>query len=243
MQKIWGILLAVWCCSWGVLPAQSEESGAIPGEILIQLQPGEDPAELVQILRQGSPALFLTYDPVIKNPYGIHLFRYSERQSTLDTALAIVRKRPEVIAAQGNHRLSLRHEMLTDPNDPQYGQQWHLKNTGQAGGIADADIDADEAWDVTTGSPTQLGDTMVIAVIDDGFDLAHEDHNWWKNTAEIPGNGIDDDGNGYVDDFDGWNAFTNSGNIPLALHGTEGAGIIGAIVYIISCDTCISIFI
>jgi subtilisin family serine protease len=69
----------------------------------------------------------------------------------------------------------------------------------------------------------------VIAVIDDGFDLEHEDLNFWKNRNEIPGNGIDDDNNGYIDDHDGWNAFTANGEIPEKSHGTRVAGVAGAI--------------
>lgn len=229
MQKVWWFLLAMVCLGSQV-QAQSDEENIIPGELLVQLSLNTDPQQFVASLRNARPALELTYDPSLQNPFGIHLLRYSTRKEDLNVVLAILAKHPDVIAAQPNHRISLRNELATDPNDPHYFQQWHLKNTGQVtGGVADADIDADEAWDLTTGGPTQLGDTMVIAVIDDGFDLNHEDLNWWKNVAEIPGNGIDDDGNGYTDDYDGWNAFTGSGNVPSALHGTEVAGVIGAI--------------
>ncbi|RDV28042.1 PKD domain-containing protein [Alteromonas aestuariivivens] len=89
-------------------------------------------------------------------------------------------------------------EALQD--DPQFAQQWSLNNTGQQGGIVDADIDAVEAWDITTGSRQ-----VVVGIMDAGVDYNHPDlaANIWTNPGEIPGNGIDDDSNGYVDDVHG----------------------------------------
>ena len=129
--------------------------------------------------------------------------------------------------AQLNHVVSLRE---TTPNDPNFTQQYSLKNTGQNSGTVGADIDATLAWDVTTGGVTALGDTIVVAVIDGGAQLNHPDlaANIWFNNQEIPGNGIDDDNNGYIDDINGWNAYNNSGTIPNDQHGTHVSGIIGA---------------
>ncbi|MBT4576469.1 MAG: S8 family serine peptidase, partial [Candidatus Cloacimonetes bacterium] len=70
---------------------------------------------------------------------------------------------------------------------------------------------------------------LVIAVVDGGCDLTHEDLNLFKNVHEIPNNGVDDDNNGYVDDYDGWNAYNHSGNVPTDSHGTHVSGIAGAI--------------
>ena len=111
------------------------------------------------------------------------------------------------------------------PDDPQYPQQWHLNNTGQRGGLDDADIDAEEAWDITTGSSD-----IIIAVIDSGVQIQHEDlePNQFTNTLEIPDNGIDDDGNGYIDDVHGWNFYNDTGNTDrggLSSHGTCVAGV------------------
>jgi len=119
------------------------------------------------------------------------------------------------------------------PNDPQFGQLWGLNNTGQTGGTTDADIDAAEAWAITTGSSA-----VIVGVIDTGVNYNHEDlsDNIWKNPAECLGpggtcvaDGVDNDGNGYVDDFYGINAITNSGD-PMDDHGhgTHVAGTIGA---------------
>jgi len=113
------------------------------------------------------------------------------------------------------------------PNDPRFGELWGLHNTGQSGGTADADIDAPEAWEISTGSSG-----IVVGVIDTGVDYNHEDlaANIWRNTGEIPGNGIDDDGNGYVDDIYGMDAY-NGDSDPMDdhNHGTHVAGTIGAV--------------
>ncbi len=114
------------------------------------------------------------------------------------------------------------------PNDPRYsdGTLWGLHNTGQSGGTPDADIDAPEAWDVTTGSSN-----VVIAVIDTGIDYTHPDlaGNIWVNPGEIAGNGVDDDGNGFVDDIHGWDfAYGDSDPMDVHGHGTHCAGTIGA---------------
>ncbi len=111
-------------------------------------------------------------------------------------------------------------------NDSYFSQQWGMHNTGQSGGTVDADIDAPEAWDLGTGSRD-----FVIAIVDGGAQHNHPDlvANRWQNDAEVNGtNGVDDDGNGYVDDRYGWNAYNNNGSIPSDSHGTHVAGIAGA---------------
>ncbi len=92
-----------------------------------------------------------------------------------------------------------------------------------------APTSAPEAWNITTGGLTAQGDTIVVAVIDCGVDLTQQDLNFWKNHLEIPGNGIDDDADGYIDDYDGWNAQTQTGTIGSCNHGTHVSGIVGAI--------------
>ena len=116
------------------------------------------------------------------------------------------------------------------PNDPRFSEQWGLHNTGQGGGTPDADINAPEAWNITTGRTN-----IIVAVLDSGVDYNHEDlaQNIWFNPGEagpLSTNGIDDDGNGYIDDFHGWD-FVDKDNDPMDVygHGTMCAGVIGAV--------------
>lgn len=155
----------------------------------------------------------------------IWLFQYEYSLMQSEQVLNTIRKNPNVQIAQFNHYVSQR----SAPNDPSFGQQWSLNNTGQTGGTPDADIDAVEAWDKTTGGLSSMGDSIIIAIVDGGFYLTHPDLHFWKNYQEIPGNGIDDDGNGYVDDVNGWNGYNNTGNITTDLHGTHCSGIAAAI--------------
>lgn len=124
-------------------------------------------------------------------------------------------------------------QVVKVPDDPEFHKLWGLHNTGQTGGKVDADIDAPEAWEISTGSSQ-----VIVAVIDTGVDYNHPDllENMWTNPKECPQgpgkcqpNGKDDDGNGYVDDFYGVNTITDSGD-PMDDfgHGTHVAGIIGA---------------
>ena len=112
------------------------------------------------------------------------------------------------------------------PNDPKYYQQWHLNSA------SDKDIDAPEAWFKTTGGQTNNGDRIVVAVIEpSGAEWYHPDliGNHWTNENETDNDGIDNDNNGYVDDYHGWNPGTNSDYIANGTHGTGVSGMIGAV--------------
>ncbi len=108
------------------------------------------------------------------------------------------------------------------PNDPNFGLQWHLRNTGQTGGTPGADIGATSAWDISVGAPG-----VVIAIVDSGTEITHPDlaANIWLNAGEIAANGIDDDGNGFIDDTHGWDfEHANPDVAGTIFHGTTTAG-------------------
>ncbi len=146
---------------------------------------------------------------------------------TVQAAIEAYENDPNVEYVEPNyiyHTMARRTPPIT-PNDPRFGRLWGLNNSN------DADIDAPEAWDVTTGSRD-----ILVAIIDTGVDYDHEDlkDNIWHNPGETGGgkenNGVDDDGNGYVDDWRGWN-FIFKTNDPWDDngHGTHVAGTVGAV--------------
>ena len=112
------------------------------------------------------------------------------------------------------------------PTDPMRAEQWSMHNVGQTGGTIDADIDMLEFWN----SPAESS-AVVVAVIDTGVDYTHPDLDGviWTNPGETAGNGLDDDGNGWVDDIHGYDFFNNDGD-PLDDHGhgSHCAGVIAA---------------
>ncbi|HTB25133.1 MAG TPA: subtilase family N-terminal domain-containing protein, partial [Puia sp.] len=112
-------------------------------------------------------------------------------------------------------------------NDPYYYLQWNYHNTGQEGGYTGADVDLEAAWKINAGTPN-----VIVDVVDEGVDYKHEDlaANMWVNTAELNGlPGVDDDGNGYVDDIHGYNFGDNSSTISPGDHGSHTSGTIAAV--------------
>ncbi|KAA5540912.1 S8 family serine peptidase [Roseiconus nitratireducens] len=152
---------------------------------------------------------------------GLHQVKLPSGVKVADV-LPRFRNNPNVLYAEPDFRL----HTTALPNDPRYDELWGLNNTGQTGGTVDADSDIAEAWDIATGS------NLVVAVIDTGVDYLHEDlaANMWVNAGEIPGDGIDNDGNGFVDDIHGYD-FANDDPDPMddQGHGTHVAGTIGAV--------------
>lgn len=141
---------------------------------------------------------------------------------TVDQAVALYQSDPDVLYAEPNYR----YRLQALPNDAELDRLWGLVNDGTSG-TWDADVDADRAWDLETGSRD-----IVVAVVDSGVDATHPDlaANIWTHPGETPDNGLDDDGNGYVDDVHGWD-FAEGDNRPVDTHGhgSHVAGIIGAV--------------
>ena len=135
-----------------------------------------------------------------------------------DETLDLLNLNPNIEYAEPDYLVSINS---TTPNDPNFGSLWGMHNA------SNTDIDAPEAWDLSTGSSS-----VVDAVIDTGVDYNHVDlqTNMWTNSGEIPGNSVDDDGNGYVDDYYGINADANNGD-PWDDHGhgTHVSGTIAAV--------------
>ncbi len=196
----------------------------ITGEYIVQLERNVIISECVKEI----DATFPNWNPevirALSKRFNIWLIKVSA-QPGVD--VSEWRKIKGIKLAQPNHTVELR---ATIPSDPSFQQQWSLKNTGQNNGVVGADIDAELAWDISTGGVSAQGDTIVVAVIDDGFQLDHPDlrGNFFQNRSEVPGNAIDDDLNGYVDDAYGWDAYQDDGILPSALHGTHVCGIIAA---------------
>lgn len=194
-----------------------DNAAHVKGEALVMLH---KTGQIEKLLNTNNE---LHLKQVISKRSGIYLLSFDSLLNE-QTILNKLRSNSEIYIAQFNHITQSR----ALPDDLQFGSQYGLHNTGQSGGTVDADIDAPEAWDITTGGLTSAGDSIVIAIVDDGFQLTHPDLNFWKNNLEIAANGIDDDGNGYIDDTKGWNAANNSNSIVLAQHGTHVTGIAAA---------------
>ncbi|PSR03900.1 MAG: hypothetical protein BRD50_04975, partial [Bacteroidetes bacterium SW_11_45_7] len=208
-------------CLFGqALVAQERE--AIQGEYILMLQNGERPSQVIDQLPASHQDVT---QRLLSGRLNIWLVAFQEEASSTNNLLPSFRRLPEVQIVQRNHNVTQRD---TTPNDPLFSQKWGLNNNGQSGGVTGADISAPEAWERTTGGVTAKGDSIVVAVIDGGFDLQHEDLRYWKNQNEVPSNGIDDDNNGYIDDYDGWNAYNQDGSLPSDNHGTHVSGIVGA---------------
>lgn len=204
-------------CMAMVLLVQAQER--VPGDIIVMMKAGQDMKAAVQQVEGESPLSIVHCISADMNIWLLHTNPTDE-----DHYLRALNKLPQTQFVQYNHIAQPR----TLPNDSLFSSQWGLYNFGQNSGIPDADIDADSAWNITTNITTVQGDTIVVAIIDVGFDLNHIDINYWRNNAEIPGDSIDNDGNGYIDDVRGWYVPTQNDYIPSVLHGTHIAGIIGA---------------
>lgn len=202
--------------------AVAQQAAVVPGEVLFQLKPGVR-AETVEAdirLRLGILPRFSVVK-CISEPMRAWHATFEPAHLTLEEALYVLRTTPGVSVAQANHIVATRDI----PNDPFFGNQWHHLQSN------DRDIDSDLAWDITTGGLTPLGAEIVVCVVEpqgakwDQVDILP---NHWVNEGEIPNNNIDDDLNGYVDDYDGYNVTNGTDNLSTSNHGTQVSSMLGA---------------
>lgn len=217
------------------LQAQEPPTDAerVPGEFVVMLSEGAGPYDVLSLAADtGAQGVY----PVIPR-LKMHLLRFAEGGDD-EAVLEALKNHPVVQMASYNAIMK-----TTDgppipkpqdlfPNDPRFPDLWGMHNTGQAGGTVDADIDAPEAWQ--SGTDT----TVVVAVIDTGIQIGlggntHPDlqPNVFTNPGEIPGNGVDDDGNGKIDDVHGWDIKNNDNIVYDGIddHGTHTSGTVGAV--------------
>ncbi len=222
------ILKTLSLCLFIAVSAYGQRLDYVPGEIIVQFAPKHSPESLhSNISHTRSSEAKEVWTPIPNAPMNLYTLELNPKVQNSNTYLKQLLANPYVIHAQKNKILEYR----VIPDDPMFASQWQYVNTGSNGGTIDADIDADEAWEITTGGKTSNGDDIVVCVIDDGCDINHEDmiDNIWINQEEIDGDSIDNDGNGYIDDMNGWNYADDSKDVSIfGVHGTPVAGIVGA---------------
>ena len=215
--------------------AQSAPSQLSPGKQLLLANPALEYDPYSVLVRftadstneQRSEALAAVGGTVLKAYDLVPGLFHISIDGTADQAVAALGAFKAVQYAELDY---VRRTTAITPNDPFFSLEWGMLNTGQTvnldPGTAGADARMPDAWTVLTGSAN-----FVVAIIDSGTLLAHEDlaANIWTNPGEIAGNGIDDDANGYIDDTRGWDFFSVDNDPSDVGHGTHTAGTVGAV--------------
>jgi subtilisin family serine protease len=199
-------------------------------ELIVKLKPQASPSERQRALRNATETRQISRGLTRQG------LRAQEASSTLvltvrddvpvGSEIARLGSSPAVEYVEPNYPLKLLDTEPVIPNDFEFSKMYALLNTGAGDAKTNSDIHATEAWRYTTGDKR-----VIVAVIDTGIDYLHEDlrDNIWVNEKEIPFNGIDDDGNGVVDDYMGYDFVSNDSDpFDDNEHGTHVAGIIGA---------------
>lgn len=219
MNKILAIAAFLFVVQFGL----AQKPATVFGEVLVQLKPGVTPNQIEKAVEEELgilPSFKLTSS--VSDYMGVWLFSFDEHAISKADMLRTLSTISGVSIAQANHII----EDRIVPDDPFFGQQWHHFQAN------DHDIDSDLAWEITTGGVTASGDTIVVCIVETGgakWDVPDLIDNHWVNIHEIPGNGIDDDGNGYIDDYHGWNIVgQNDQVIGTSSHGTQVSSMVGS---------------
>ena len=202
----------------------------VPGELIVKFR---DAASGATIAGAHSAAGGRTHKSFLAGHNRLHHLKLNPGV-VVEDAVSQYQQSPAVEYAEPNYL----YQASMIPNDPQFTSLWGLHNTGQPvngmAGTVGVDINAPQAWDLTTGSPN-----VIIGVVDTGIAYDHPDlePNMWINTGEIPHDGLDNDGNGLIDDVHGYD-FVNNDPDPMDApfspggnpgHGTHVAGTIAAV--------------
>lgn len=213
-----------------ILPARTNVMSALrykEGEVLVKFKKEVSRANIASMTAKRGMSVMKEFKVLSERRGQAYTLIKSDNLKTKDI-IQQIQHDPAVEAVSPNYE----RRISITPNDPFFNNLWGLNNTGQdvpdyGPGTADADIDTPEAWDINTGASN-----AVVADIDSGVDYTHADlaANMWLNPGEIAGNGIDDDGNGYVDDVHGIDR-ANYDTDPMDDngHGTHTAGTMAAV--------------
>jgi subtilisin family serine protease len=169
----------------------------IKARVLVKLKESTPPSQFIAEFATHSRAgggVWL--EKALSTRSNVHLMMYDSTTVSAEELMQELNLQADVEGVTFDYYV----ESRSDPDDPNLGEQWGL-----------ATIEAQKAWAISTGGVTARGDTIVVAVLDSGFDIGHEDiaANIWRNRGEIPNDGRDNDRNGYIDDIDGWNYMVN----------------------------------
>ncbi|PGA88676.1 S8 family peptidase [Bacillus toyonensis] len=205
-----------------IMHSLEQNTNFTQNEVLVKFKKINNPENLKQLQNQFSFEVQNTF-PLTQ----IQLIKF-HTDINMKELIQTLNKSPNIEYAEPNYIVS----PASSSNDSYYNSLWGLKNIGQniqgSVGSPNIDINVEEAWTKTEGSSN-----ITIGIIDTGIDINHPDlkNNIWKNPDEIPGDGIDNDNNGYIDDIYGWDFVNNNNSVYDGTgdsHGTHVAGTIAA---------------
>jgi len=194
-----------------------KESTVTLGQLLVKFKPQVVPENFMvgfQTYARDGGGIWL--EKKLSKSANINLIGYDTLTVNALNLLEEIKKDPQVEYACFDISVESRGDM---PDDPNLASQWGLFTIG-----------TEKVWELTKGGVSALGDTIVVAILDTGFDINHEDlkGNIWINKGEKPGDKMDNDQNGYIDDVSGWNFIHQNATHVADNHGSSVAGIIGA---------------